>query len=89
MIQEFRKVENCHGFFPWFLRYDRSDLFRKALGYYGKHDVPYSDEPWRICSRNSSEIGRPLIIFCRRYNASARIPGELAAIAWAPMDRRH
>jgi hypothetical protein len=46
IVKEYRRVENCKGFLAWFLRYDPNDLFRKALGYYGKNDVPYSDESW-------------------------------------------
>jgi hypothetical protein len=86
IVREYKKVENCKGFLAWFLRYDRNDLFRKALGYYGKNDVAYSDDPWldlleaRFGDRNAA---RHLL---KAYDAAARIPGELTALAWVPHD---
>jgi hypothetical protein len=87
MVREYKKVENCKGFLAWFLRSDvNKDLLRKALGYYGKTDEPYSDAPWlailekRFGDRKSAEH------FLQAYDASARIPGELSALAWLPHD---
>jgi hypothetical protein len=86
VVREYRKVEGCKGFLAWFLRYDPNDLFRKALGYYGKNDVPYSDGPWldlleaRFGGRAAARH------FLKAYDASARIPGEVTALAWAPHD---
>jgi hypothetical protein len=86
MVREYRKVENCRGFLAWFLRGDPNDLFRKALGYYGKNGEPYSEGPWvdllekRFGDRAAGEH------FLRAYDASARIAGEVTALAWTPMD---
>lgn len=86
VLHEYRKVENCKGFLAWFLRSDPNDLFRKALGYYGRDDVPYSDEPWvkvleeRFGDRQCAEH------FLKAYDAAARIPGEMTALAWVPHD---
>jgi hypothetical protein len=86
VVREYRKVENCKGFLAWFLRFDPNDLFRKALGYYGKNDVPYADGPWldlleeRYGDRSAAEH------FLRAYDASARIAGEVSALAWVPHD---
>ena len=87
MVQEYKKVPNCVGFLAWCLRYDPNPLFRAALGYYGKHDVPYSDEPWinALAERyGDREAARH---FLNAHNASAYITPELSAIAWCPMDR--
>ena len=87
IVHEYRKVENCKGFLAWILRYDPNHLYRKALGYYGKNDVPYSPDPWvelleaQFGDREAAEH------FLRAYDASARITPELTAIAWCPMDR--
>lgn len=87
IVDEFRKIPNCRGFLAWFLRYDRNDLFRKALGYYGLHDEPYCEERWvdilseRFGDRDAARH------FLRAYDASARITMELSALAWTPMDR--
>jgi hypothetical protein len=86
VVREYRKVENCKGFLAWFLRSDPNGLFRKALGYYGGKDVPYSDEPWvellerRFGDRACAEH------FLKAYDAAARIPGEVTALAWVPHD---
>jgi hypothetical protein len=86
IVREYRRVENCKGFLSWFLRYDGNDLFRKALGYYGKNDVAYSDEPWldvlaeRFGDRTAARH------FLKAYDAAARIPGEVTALAWVPHD---
>jgi hypothetical protein len=86
IVREYRKVENCKGFLAWFLRYDRNDLFRKALGYYGQHDIAYSDEPWlklleyRFGDRDAARH------FLKAHDAAARIPGEVTALAWVPHD---
>src|SRR5205814_10395761 len=62
------------------------DLFRKALGYYGRDEVPYDETPWvdllekrfgdRACAGH----------FLKAYDAAARIPGELSALACVPHD---
>jgi hypothetical protein len=86
IIREYKKVENCKGFLAWFLRSDHNDLFRKALGYYGRNDMAYSEAPWidvlakRFGDRKCAEH------FLKAYDASARIPGEMTALAWVPHD---
>jgi hypothetical protein len=86
IVREYRRVANCRGFLAWFLRHDPNALFRKALGYYGQNDVPYADEPWldllaeRFGDRTAARH------FLRAYDASARIPGEITALAWVPHD---
>jgi hypothetical protein len=86
IVRQYRRVESCKGFLAWFLRYDSNDLFRAALGYYGQHDEPYSDEPWlarlvrRFGDMHCAEH------FLKAYDAAARIPTELSALAWAPHD---
>jgi hypothetical protein len=86
IVREYRKVENCKGFLAWFLRYDRNDLFRKALGYYGKHDVAYSDEPWLDLLEERFGDRTAARHFLTGYEASARIAGEVTALAWVPHD---
>jgi len=86
VVRQYRRVENCRGFLAWYLRDDPNDLFRKALGYYGREDVPYSDGPWvgllekRFGDRRCAEH------FLKAYDAAARIPGEVSALAWVPHD---
>jgi hypothetical protein len=86
IVREYRKVENCKGFLAWFLRYDQNDLFRRALGYYGKHDVPYSEEPWLDVLEDRFGDRAAARHFLKAYDASARIAGEVTALAWAPHD---
>jgi hypothetical protein len=86
IVREYRQIDNCKGFLAWFLRYDPNPLFRQALGYYGKRDAPYSDDPWldRLEERfGDREAARHLL---RGYDASARIAGEVTALAWVPHD---
>ena len=87
IVRELAKVENSRGFLAWFLRYDPNDLFREALGYYGKNDVPYSDEPWVDILEERFGDRKAARHMLNAYNASAQIPSELSAIAWCPMDR--
>ena len=87
IVQEYKKINNCKGFLAWFLRYDPNPLFRKALGYYGKNDVPYSDEPWVDVLEKRYGDRKAAQHFLNAHNTSARIPPELTAIAWCPMDR--
>ncbi len=86
VVREYRKVENCKGFLAWFLRYDPNYLFRKALGYYGRDDVPYSDEPWLALLEERFGDREAARHFLKAYDASARIPGEVTALAWVPHD---
>jgi hypothetical protein len=86
IVREYRRVEGCKGFLAWFLRYDPNALFRKALGYYGKNDVPYSDEPWVDLLEERFGDREAARHFLKAYEASARIPGEVTALAWAPHD---
>jgi hypothetical protein len=86
VVRAYRRVENCKGFLAWFLRYDSNDLFRKALGYYGANDVPYSDEPWLDILEERYGDRAAARHFLRAYDAAARIPGELTALAWVPHD---
>jgi hypothetical protein len=86
VLHEYRKVENCKGFLAWFLRSDPNDLFRKALGTYGRDGGAYADGPWiellekRFGDRACAEH------FLKAYDAAARIPGEMSALAWVPHD---
>jgi hypothetical protein len=86
VVREFRKVEGCKGFLAWFLRYDPNYLFRKALGYYGNNDVAYSDEPWLDLLEQRFGDRAAARHFLRAYDAAARIPGEVTALAWVPHD---
>ena len=71
IIHEYKKVEHCKGFLAWFLRSDPNDLFRKALGYHGRRDVPYSDEPLgRIAG---AALRRPAL--CGAFPESVRCLG--------------
>src|SRR5262245_55749471 len=86
IVEQYRRVENCKGFLAWFLRYDRNDLFRKALGYYGRNDVPYSDEPWLDLLEERFGDRTAARHFLKAYDASERIGGEVTALPWAPHD---
>jgi hypothetical protein len=86
IVREYRRVENCKGFLAWFLRYDPNPLFRKALGYYGQHDVPYSEKPWLDLLEERFGDRAAARHFLRAYDASARIAGEVTALAWVPHD---
>jgi hypothetical protein len=86
IVSEYRRAPHCRGFLSWILRSDPNDLFRAALGEYGKQLRPYSDEPWlkrleeRFGDRTAAEH------FLRAFDASARITPEVSAIAWCPHD---
>jgi hypothetical protein len=86
IVQQYRQVENCKGFLAWFLRYDPNHLFRKALGHYGKHGGAYSDGPWLDILEERFGDREAARHFLRAYDASARIAGEVTALAWAPHD---
>jgi len=86
MIRVYRKVENCRGFLSWLLPSNPNDLFRSALGYYGKHAGPYSEEPG--VHRLTAQFGDRAAAehFLNAFDASARITPEVSAIAWCPHD---
>jgi hypothetical protein len=86
VLHEYREVENCKGYLAWFLRSDPNDLFRKALGYYGRDDVPYTDEPWVKILEERFGDRRCAEHFLKAYDAAARIPSEMTALAWVPHD---
>jgi len=86
IARQYQKIDNCKGILAWFLRSDPNGLFRKALGYYGKHDVPYSDKPWLDLLEKRFGDRRAAEHLLKAYDASGRIPGELTAIAWVPHD---
>jgi hypothetical protein len=86
VVRAYRQVEGCAGFLAWYLRSDPNDLFRKALGYYGRHDVPYSAEPWLKILEARFGDRQAAVHFLRALDSSARIPAELTALAWVPHD---
>lgn len=89
VLAEFRKTPHCIGYVSWFLSSNPNRLFRRALGRYGKTAEPYSEGPWiellveRFGDRRAAEG------FLRALDAAARIPVEMAAIAWLPQDIGH
>ncbi|MCZ6680346.1 MAG: hypothetical protein O7E52_24210, partial [Candidatus Poribacteria bacterium] len=89
ILSEFKKVENCVGFVSWFLPSNPNDLFRSALGYYGKHAGPYSDERWIDLLSERFGDRKAATHFLKAFDASAYIPLEVAAIAWSPQDIGH
>lgn len=86
VVRGYRQVEGCAGFLAWYLRSDPNDLFRKALGYYGRNDVTYADEPWLKIIETRFGDREAAVHFLRALDASARIPAELTALAWVPHD---
>jgi hypothetical protein len=86
IVREFRKVPNCKGYLAWFLRSDPNSLFRQALGFYGSRDQDYSDDPWVKVLEERFGDRAAAKHFLKAYDASARIPGEMSALAWLPHD---
>jgi len=86
VTHECRRFEHCDGVLAWFSRDHPDYLMRRALAYYARNDVPYSDEPWlkvleeRYGDRDAARH------FLRAYDASARITPEVGALAWVPHD---
>src|SRR5262249_57082714 len=72
IVREYKKVENCKGFLAWFLRSDPNDLFRKALGHYGRVGGPYSDAPWVALLEKRFGDRQWAAHFLLAYHATAR-----------------
>ncbi|MBI1915266.1 MAG: hypothetical protein HYS12_11085 [Planctomycetes bacterium] len=86
VIRECRRFEHCDGVLAWF-SIDHSDsLMRRALAYYARNDVPYSDEPWLEVLQERYGDRDAARHFLNAYNASARITPEVGALAWVPHD---
>jgi hypothetical protein len=86
VIRECRRFETCNGVLAWFSQNHPDFLMRKALAYYAKNDVPYSDEPWVDILEERYGDRQAARHFLKAYDASARITPELSAIAWVPHD---
>jgi hypothetical protein len=86
VIRECRRFERCDGVLAWFSQGHPDYLMRRALAYYARKDVPYSDGPWldlleeRYGDRDAARH------FLNAYHASARITPEVCALAWVPHD---
>jgi hypothetical protein len=86
VIRECLRFETCDGVPAWFSQNQPDFLMRKALGYYAKNDVPYSDVPWVDVLEERYGDRQAARHFLKAYDASARITPELSAIAWVPHD---
>jgi hypothetical protein len=86
IVHHCRHFEHCDGILAWFSIDHHDYLMRKALAWYARHDVPYSDEPWLelLTERfGNADAARHLLV---AYDASARITPEMGALAWVPHD---
>jgi hypothetical protein len=86
VIRECRRFESCNGVLAWFSGDHPDFLMRRALAYYAKNDVPYSDDLWLdllVEHYGDREAARYLL---RAFDASARITPEVSALASVPHD---
>ncbi len=86
IVHECRRFEHCDGILAWFAKDHPDDLMRKALAYYAKHDVPYSEQPWLDLLEERFGDREAARHFLAAYDASARITPEVGALAWVPHD---
>jgi hypothetical protein len=86
VIRECRRFERCDGVLAWFSRDHPDYLMRRALAYYARNDVPYSDEPWLDLLEERYGDRGAARHFLNAYHASARITPEVGALAWVPHD---
>jgi hypothetical protein len=86
VIHECRRFERCDGVLAWFSRDHPDYLMRRALAYYARNDVPYSDGPWLDLLEERYGDREAARHFLNAYHASARITPEVGALAWVPHD---
>ena len=86
VIRECRRFEQCDGILAWFSRDHPDYLMRRALAYYARNNVPYSDDPWLDLLEERYGDRGAARHFLSAYDASARITPEVSAIAWVPHD---
>jgi hypothetical protein len=86
MAFEMKRIPNFRGFMHWeYSGRKLSPLFRKALAYYSKTDVTYSDAPWLDLLEEQFGDRRAAKHFLDAYNVSARIIPDKSALVWDPM----
>jgi hypothetical protein len=86
VIRQCRRFDSCDGVLAWFSQDQTDSLMRRALAYYAKNAVPYSDDPWLDVLEaryGDREAARHLL---RAFDASARITPEVCALASVPQD---
>jgi hypothetical protein len=89
LIKSTHGIDHCQGFASYLmdsLISTNQDLFAKALAYYGRHDEPYSDEPWIAVLNERFGDEQAACHFLDAYNISGRITPAMNQIAWQPHD---
>jgi hypothetical protein len=86
VIHACRRFPSCDGFLAWFSADHPDFLMRKALAYYARNDVAYSDGPWLDLLEERYGDREAALHFLKAYDASARITPEVGALAWVPHD---
>ena len=86
IVHHCRQFDRCDGILAWFSIDHHDYLMRKALAWYARHDVPYSDEPWLELLTERFGDRDAAAHLLAAYDAAARITPEMGALAWAPHD---
>jgi hypothetical protein len=89
LIHHTRRIDHSQGFHSYqmdSLSNPRQDLFSRALGYYGRHDQPYSDEPWVAILKERFGDEEAARHFLKAFNISGEITPAVNVIAWQPHD---
>lgn len=91
MMNEIRKVDHCAGYMSHITGAslaNPTEFSAWAIGYYGEHDEPYSDEPWIGTLEEIYGDREAAQHFLNALNVSGYITPALNQIAWYPSDGR-
>lgn len=91
MMNEVRKVDHCAGYMSHITGANLTnptEFSGRAIGYYGKHNEPYSDEPWIGTLEDLYGDHEAAQHFLNALNVSGYITPALHQIAWYPSDGR-
>ncbi len=80
VIGDLRRTVEFNGFFYWPHARYASSLFRRALGYYGRTGLPYSDDDWLPELEQRFVDAQAARHILNAYNISRRIIPEMCAL---------